>query len=174
MNGNSRLYRSASEAMVGGVAAGLGNYFKIDPTLVRLAFIVLTFVTGGAFILVYLALWLLIPTAGSTATEPAKIVQENLNDLGAKVRGFTGSNPAGSGNPADPTANGGAQYNQPQPPQASVGAPPRVGIGPIVLIGLGIVLLLGNLGLFHTFAWRMWWPLLLIGLGVIILSRRRY
>src|SRR5258708_7067577 len=92
MNGTSRLYRSTSEAMLGGVAAGLGNYFKIDPVLVRIGFIVLTVLTSGAFLLVYLAMWLLIPTPGSTATQPGQIVQENLNDMGARVRNFTGSN----------------------------------------------------------------------------------
>src|SRR5437868_772400 len=32
MNGNGRLYRSTSDGMLGGVAAGIGHYFKIDPT----------------------------------------------------------------------------------------------------------------------------------------------
>src|SRR6188472_2884502 len=103
MNGTSRLYRSTSEAMLGGVAAGLGNYFKIDPTIVRAAFIILTLFTGGAFIVVYLAMWLLIPTAGSTATQPGEIVQENLHDIGDRVRGFAGA-------PTTPT-NGGANGN---------------------------------------------------------------
>ena len=56
MNGTNRLYRSTSEGMIGGVAAGLANYFKVDPTIVRAAFVILTLFTGGAFILPYLVL----------------------------------------------------------------------------------------------------------------------
>ena len=67
MNGNARLYRSTSDAMLGGVCAGLGNYFHVDPTLIRLAFLVLSLVTAGGFVAIYLILWVLIPTAGSTA-----------------------------------------------------------------------------------------------------------
>ena len=88
MNGTSRLYRSTSEAMLGGVAAGLGNYLKVDPVLVRAAFVILTLITGGTFLIVYLAMWLLIPTAGSTATQPGQIMQENLNEVGERVRGL--------------------------------------------------------------------------------------
>ena len=103
MNGTSRLYRSTSDAMLGGVAAGLGNYFKMDPTIVRIIFLVLTFLSGGAFILVYLAFWLLLPTAGSTATQPGDIVRENIDEMGNRVRNFTGGNYSGgnygAGNP---------------------------------------------------------------------------
>src|SRR5690348_4954832 len=106
MNGTSRLYRSTSEAMLGGVAAGIGNYFKVDPTLVRVAFAVLTLLTGGAFLVMYLAMWLLIPTAGSTASQPGQIVQENLNDMGARVRGFAGGAPTTPTNGGN-VANGG-------------------------------------------------------------------
>ena len=42
----NRLYRSHSDYMIGGVCGGLGKYFKIDPTLVRLAFVLLT---GAAY-----------------------------------------------------------------------------------------------------------------------------
>jgi len=112
MNGTSRLYRSTSEAMLGGVAAGLGNYFKIDPVVVRIGFILLTIFTSGAFLFVYLAMWLLLPTAASTATQPGQVVQENLNELGARVRGIVGMNGSPSGNGGNggnsgPAGNGG-------------------------------------------------------------------
>ena len=43
-----RLYRSTSNRVVGGVAAGLANYFNLDPLLVRLLFVIFTVVGGGA------------------------------------------------------------------------------------------------------------------------------
>jgi phage shock protein PspC (stress-responsive transcriptional regulator) len=46
--------------MVAGVAAGLADYFDIDPTVVRIGFVVLAFM-GGLAVPLYLAGWLLIP-----------------------------------------------------------------------------------------------------------------
>src|SRR5690242_12367563 len=88
MNGNGRLYRSASNTMLGGVAAGLGEYFRIDPTVVRIIFLLLALFTGGGFLVVYLALWLLLPGTGSQAVEANQVIQENLNEMGAKFRSF--------------------------------------------------------------------------------------
>ena len=55
-----RLYRSRKNAMLGGVCAGLGEYFGIDPTIVRLIFVLL-FLFGGHGLLIYLILWLVVP-----------------------------------------------------------------------------------------------------------------
>lgn len=57
---NKKLTRSNDNVMVAGVAAGLAEYLDIDPTLVRLLFVLLT-VFGGHGILVYAILWLLMP-----------------------------------------------------------------------------------------------------------------
>ena len=46
--------------MIGGVCGGLGEFFELDPVLFRAAFLVLA-VIGGLGILLYVALWLLIP-----------------------------------------------------------------------------------------------------------------
>jgi phage shock protein C len=57
-----RLYRSSRDVMLGGVAAGLAEYFNIDPTIVRLLFVLLAFVTVGfPAVLVYLILWAIVP-----------------------------------------------------------------------------------------------------------------
>lgn len=59
---NKRLYRSKRDSMLGGVAGGLAEYFNIDPTIVRLLFVLLTFVTVGfPAILLYIILWAVIP-----------------------------------------------------------------------------------------------------------------
>lgn len=55
-----RLYRSRKNAMLGGVCAGLAGYFGIDPTIVRLIFVLL-FLFGGHGLLIYLILWLVVP-----------------------------------------------------------------------------------------------------------------
>jgi len=55
-----RLYRIRNGRVVAGVAAGLAAYFGVDPTLVRLAFALLT-VFGGLGALLYLVAWVIIP-----------------------------------------------------------------------------------------------------------------
>ena len=55
-----RLHRRHRGRMLGGVAAGLADYFDVDPTLVRIGFVALAFL-GGLAIPLYLAGWALIP-----------------------------------------------------------------------------------------------------------------
>ena len=54
------LRRDTSGGRIAGVASGLGNYFNVDPVLVRLAFVLLV-LAGGFGVLVYLLAWLVIP-----------------------------------------------------------------------------------------------------------------
>jgi phage shock protein PspC (stress-responsive transcriptional regulator) len=58
-----RLTRSGSDAVIGGVASGLGRYFGVDPILFRIGFVVLAFV-GAVGILAYLALLAFVPSDG--------------------------------------------------------------------------------------------------------------
>jgi phage shock protein C len=55
-----RLYRSRSNRMLFGVCGGLGEYLNVDPTVIRLIF-VLAFLPGGPGLIAYLALALLVP-----------------------------------------------------------------------------------------------------------------
>ncbi|MGJ3238264.1 MAG: PspC domain-containing protein [Anaerolineae bacterium] len=55
-----RLYRSEDNEMVAGVAAGLADYFDVDVTLIRLAFVLFTLL-GGPGLLVYIAMWFVVP-----------------------------------------------------------------------------------------------------------------
>lgn len=58
--GSARVHRSASHRIFGGVAGGLGERFGLDPNLVRVGFVLLT-IAWGFGILLYLAMWALIP-----------------------------------------------------------------------------------------------------------------
>lgn len=55
-----KLSRSRTNRMLAGVCGGIAEYFDVDPTIVRLAWIVFTFI-GGSGILVYLICWVIIP-----------------------------------------------------------------------------------------------------------------
>ena len=70
-----RLYRSANDKLVGGVAAGLANYFGIDPAITRVLF-VLFFFAGGGGLLVYAILWVVLPMY-NTATNIRKRLYRN-------------------------------------------------------------------------------------------------
>ena len=72
-NRTKRLYRPREGRVVAGVCAGLAAYFAVDPTLVRLAFALLT-VFGGAGILLYLGAWIVIPEEGGDGTSIAESV----------------------------------------------------------------------------------------------------
>ncbi|MDT8392404.1 MAG: PspC domain-containing protein [Bacteroidales bacterium] len=61
MEGRSGLYRSSKDSMIGGVAGGLAEYFRIDPTLIRILFILMVLV-GGSGVLFYIILWIVLPT----------------------------------------------------------------------------------------------------------------
>lgn len=57
-----RLARSGSNSMFAGVAGGLAEYFNIDPTVVRLLFVLFAFVSGFfPALFVYLVLWFVLP-----------------------------------------------------------------------------------------------------------------
>lgn len=55
-----RLYRSRSERMLAGVCGGIGVYFDIDPTVIRLLFVLFALVIGGG-VLLYIILLIIVP-----------------------------------------------------------------------------------------------------------------
>lgn len=55
------LRRSATERMIGGVCGGLAEYFDIDPTLVRVAYVLLTLFTAFSGVLAYIVLLIVMP-----------------------------------------------------------------------------------------------------------------
>jgi phage shock protein C len=56
-----RLYRSRDNRMIAGVCGGLGEYFNIDPTLIRLLFVAAVFFGVGGGLLAYLIMMILVP-----------------------------------------------------------------------------------------------------------------
>lgn len=74
MNNQKRLYRSENDVMLGGVCAGLGDYFDIDPTIVRLIFVVL-FLSGSVGFWLYLVMWIVVPQASAAGSSTAHVVE---------------------------------------------------------------------------------------------------
>lgn len=56
-----RLRKSSESRMICGVCGGIGEYFKIDPTVIRLIWVILSFCSVGTGILVYIIAAVIIP-----------------------------------------------------------------------------------------------------------------
>lgn len=148
---NKQLYRSESNRLIAGVAGGLGEYFDVDPTLIRIAFVLLT-LSGGSGILIYIVLWIIIPTASSgrhAATHDT--MKENAKEVEAKAKHFAKE----------------AEH-------AAQGADTKVWLGAGLAV-LGAWLLLTNFGILNVWFVGRLWPLILIVIGISILgnSNRR-
>jgi phage shock protein C len=55
-----KLYRSKTNRKLAGVCGGLAQYFNIDATLIRVLFVLLA-VLGGSGLVLYLAMWIIVP-----------------------------------------------------------------------------------------------------------------
>lgn len=143
-----RLYRSRTNAMLGGVAGGLGEYLNIDPTFVRLFFVLLA-LGSGIGVLLYLLLWIILPREDQLRSQEGAPFRpgEFANRAGQMGREF------------------GEAVSRPNPATVK-----WIGGG---LILAGIFFLLENLNL----PWLSWfqrellWPLLLIVAGAALLLR---
>jgi phage shock protein C len=56
-----RLYRSKNDRILGGVCAGLGEHLDVDPTVIRLIWAVVTLLSFGTGIIIYILAWIIIP-----------------------------------------------------------------------------------------------------------------
>ncbi len=73
-----RLYRAANQKVLGGVCAGLANYLKLDPAIVRIIFVLIC-ATWGAGLLLYIILWAVLPSKALT-TNARKRLYRNPDD----------------------------------------------------------------------------------------------
>lgn len=137
-----RLYKSRTEKKLAGVAGGFGEYLNIDPTIVRIIFILLTFLHGiGA--LLYLICLIIVPK------EPLPLGPKNKNDS-------TGT---------DDTV----RSNKPANDYEAQELEKRSSTSGWVLVSIGVLFFLVNVIPSFTFFDAL--PLLVIALGVWLLMR---
>jgi phage shock protein C len=60
METNKRLYRDSQNKLIGGVCSGLGAYFNVDFSIIRIIWLLL-FLFGGIGLLAYIIAWIVIP-----------------------------------------------------------------------------------------------------------------
>jgi len=56
-----RLYRSKNDRILGGVCAGLGEHLDVDPTVIQLIWAVVSVLSIGTGIIIYILAWIIIP-----------------------------------------------------------------------------------------------------------------
>jgi phage shock protein C len=79
-----RLYRSRSEEMIAGVCGGLAEYLNVDPTVIRLVFLLLFFAGGGG-LFIYLILWVIMPLEPVASAEIVEVQEETVKEAPKKV-----------------------------------------------------------------------------------------
>lgn len=88
----ARLTRSQSERKLAGVCGGLAEYLRVDPTLVRAAWVILSVLPGfvvGGFV-AYLVAWLIIPEAGRSVGRDTQPRQLRRSVADRRVAGVCG------------------------------------------------------------------------------------
>lgn len=78
-----KLYRLKERSHLGGVCIGLAEYFTVDVSLIRLAFVLLTLMNGLG-IMAYFVMWLVVPLKGK-AYESDNIISDNLKEMGTQM-----------------------------------------------------------------------------------------
>ena len=130
-----RLYRSADDRWIGGVAAGVAEYFDVDPVIVRILWLISMPISGGLTLLAYLVMLVAVPLGPDEWTTPSPWAPGGApigTAPGGTPQGPTaaGSTDAGSTDPnatqtATPGATpGAAAYFGSTPGTAPMGTPP--------------------------------------------------
>jgi phage shock protein C len=161
---STRLERSTTNKVVAGVCGGIAEYLQVDPTLVRVFFVVGSILTGGLGLLGYIVLVVLMPLPG----QPAPFVKAT----GATTTTLDGAAMSDQSAPTDQTSSGAAMTRPVAPLPDPQAAERRREVAGLFLIGLGALFLLGNAGLFRLVRWDLAWPLVFIAIGALLLAQR--
>ncbi len=169
----NRLYRSRRDRVLTGVSGGLAERIGIDPSLVRIGWVILAFASSGLFALVYLVMAIVVPEEPDVppVSSPAWPFETGTADATGGV--WPATPPVAAPEP-------GSHWQDPAPPHAPPSGPRRRDerTGALVLGGVlvvaGLLLLLRQL--LPAIDAGLVWPVLVVALGVFLLlgaSRRR-
>ena len=166
----NHLFRSRTDRMCAGVCGGLGQYFGVDATLVRLFFVIATILTGGLVILVYLVMWIVVPELPFGMSEGSGTEASGMaGGMGAE----SGESSFGTGTPPQTGFAGGftgskfsgsPSYDQVHHRRQWIGW---------ALVALGALVLMANLHLLSWLNLHVTWPIFLILAGLLLLLRQR-
>ena len=151
-----KLYRSNTDKMIGGVSGGIAEYFEIDPTIVRILFVLAVFFGGGGLI-AYIILWIIVPEkpyvfpgTQQTHSENQSDSTQSTNTTEAKEQNFSSKD--------EPFNYSAFQQKQ----KTNTGY-----VAGMVLIVIGGLFLLNNF--IPRFNFGDFWPFILIAVGIGLL-----
>jgi phage shock protein C len=78
MSNDKKLTRSADNRWVAGVCGGLGEHFNIDPTLIRIIFVLVSILLGAVVggIIIYAILWVIMPAADTNIPAAKNLTED--------------------------------------------------------------------------------------------------
>jgi len=174
---NKKLYRDEYHKVIGGVCAGLAEYFDMDVTIVRLLF-AFTFFVMGVGLIPYIILWIVLPRKGyvynnfNNPTVDYRVPPEQPSDSTQSTTpppagSQYGNNPFGGGTYGNSGFESKPFQNAPlkplkQPSHAGV-------IVGVVLIVIGGLILMNNYDVFPDFDYSNLWPVPILVAGVALL-----
>lgn len=129
MTEGRRLYRSR-DALVGGVCAGVADYFDVDPVIVRILVVIFTIASGGLLGVAYVALWIVLPKEPKVEA-PLEVQPQSVHsDTYGEVDASRAASPAeaASWRYVSPYATTG--HVPPPPPAAGPVPPPSYPVSP--------------------------------------------
>jgi len=155
---SERLYRSRDERMLTGVAGGVAEMLDADPSLIRVVWALLVFLTGGLALVAYVVMAIVVPERpAGMPVRPAGGSAAGSNPSGAIPDGSGWVDPAGS---ASRMSGSSAAPREGHDHSARA----RGGL----VIGL-VLIVVGGAFLFRQFFdLAFWWPVAAIGLGVVL------
>ena len=159
---DDRLYRSRDDRMITGVAGGVAEHLDADPSIIRIVWALLIFLTGGLALLVYIVMAIVVPERPA-GEDPARTPSEPWAPTTEEPV------PAGSWRAPDGSTVLMATTTT-RPPRRRRDPADRARAGLIVgvvLIGLGGLALIRQF--LPTFGFDLWWPSLLVGLGIVLI-----
>ncbi|KAA8485262.1 phage shock protein C (PspC) family protein [Arcticibacter tournemirensis] len=156
-----KLQRDENNKMLAGVAAGLGEYFDVDVTWVRVIFILMA-IFGLSGVLIYIILWIVVPPKPFFADFRKYDADYRVND-----------DPAAPFQPGQPFQSG-QPFQQGQPfmyPREKKEGKGRFVAG-IILVALGAFFLVDEFFYIpYWFSFEKLWPVILIVVGIVILGK---
>jgi phage shock protein C len=148
-----RLFRSRKDGLIAGVCGGLAEYFDVDPSLVRLVFILGIFL-GGAGLVVYVVAWLIVPENPEQSPTASFVKNQEMKEEVVGELRRLGSSLAEK---FEATLEDGEE----RPERRST-----------VFVGLALIVIGAAFFLKNFIPWldlESLWPVLLIGVGVLLL-----
>jgi phage shock protein C len=161
-----RLYRSRDDRMLAGVAAGVAEMVEADPSIIRVVWVLLAFLTGGLALVAYIVMAIVVPERpyGEDAGGDAAAARPAAPD-GPVAPGGGWIAPDGS---VVPMAGGtaGAPGARPARDRPAGGGGNGALIGGMILILIGVFFLLRQV--VPSIDLGLWWPLVAIALGLLL------